>query len=609
MAKMLRQIDDEALERPFNKAQFIRLLKYMVPYKKNVIIALILMTIATLCSLGSTMLLSRAVDALDKGGPGSDPTALTVLVYDVVGMVALAVVGALCTRHRIRLMDTAGRKALATLREDLFKHIQGLSFSFFDSRSPGKILVRVINDVNSLNDLFTNGIVNVLIDCFTLVLLLIIMLCVNWQLTLLALCIIPVLFLIIFKIKREMRKRWQITRMKTSNMHGYLHESLSGMRVTEAFVREDENLDTFSNVNDDIRKSWMRAIQINNAFWPVLDITGTIGTILVYFVGISLMGRAAAPLALADLLLIIWYLGRFWEPLNTLSNFYNNILSATASMERIFEIMDTSADVQDKPGAYDLPPIKGEVKFDHVSFYYDPEKPVLNDVNFTAQPGQTIALVGATGAGKSTIVNLISRFYDVCGGAVKIDGHDIRDVKIDSLRKQMSVMMQESFIFSGTIMDNIRYGRLDATDEEVIEAAKAVHAHDFIMEMEKGYQTEVNERGSSLSTGQRQLISFARALLNDPKILILDEATSSIDTHIELLIQDALEVLLRGRTSFVIAHRLSTIRNADCIMVMRDGKIAERGNHDELIKIENGQYKELCDAQYRFLMEDANKAV
>ena len=381
------------------------------------------------------------------------------------------------------------------------------------------------------------------------------------------------------------------------------------MRVTEAFVREDENLDTFSNVNDDIRKSWMRAIQINNAFWPVLDITGTIGTILVYFVGISLMGRAAAPLALADLLLIIWYLGRFWEPLNTLSNFYNNILSATASMERIFEIMDTPADVQDKPDAYDLPPIQGEVQFDHVSFYYDPEKPVLNDVNFTAQPGQTIALVGATGAGKSTIVNLISRFYDVCGGAVKIDGHDIRDVKIDSLRKQMSVMMQESFIFSGTIMDNIRYGRLDATDEEVIEAAKAVHAHDFIMEMEKGYQTEVNERGSSLSTGQRQLISFARALLNDPKILILDEATSSIDTHIELLIQDALEVLLRGRTSFVIAHRLSTIRNADCIMVMRDGKIAERGNHDELIKIENGQYKELCDAQYRFLMEDANKAV
>ncbi len=601
MAKMLRQIDDEALERPFNKAQFIRLIKYMGPYKRNVCIALVLMTIATLSSLGSTMLLSRAVDTLDSG-------AQEMLMYYVGGMVVLAALGALCTRHRIRLMDTAGRKALATLREDLFNHIQGLSFSFFDSRSPGKILVRVINDVNSLNDLFTNGIVNVLIDCFTLILLLLIMLWVNWQLTLLSLCILPVLFIIIFKIKREMRKRWQITRMKTSNMNGYLHESLSGMRVTEAFVREDENLDTFSNVNDDIRKSWMRAIQINNAFWPMLDLTGTIGTILVYYVGISLMGNASAPLELAELLLIIWYLGRFWEPLNTLSNFYNNILSATASMERIFEIMDTPADVQDKPGAYDLPPIKGRVEFDHVNFYYDPEKPVLNDVSFVAEPGQTIALVGATGAGKSTIVNLISRFYDVCGGSLKIDGHDIRDVKIDSLRKQMSVMMQDSFIFSGTIMDNIRYGRLDATDEEVIAAAKAVHAHEFIMQMQKGYQTEVNERGSSLSTGQRQLISFARALLNDPKILILDEATSSIDTHIELLIQDALEVLLRGRTSFVIAHRLSTIRNADCIMVMRDGKIAERGNHDELIHIPNGQYKELCDAQYRFLMEDASSA-
>ncbi|HIU45988.1 MAG TPA: ABC transporter ATP-binding protein [Candidatus Fimadaptatus faecigallinarum] len=601
MAKMLRQIDDEALERPFNKAQFIRLIKYMGPYKRNVCIALVLMTIATLSSLGSTMLLSRAVDTLDSG-------AQEMLMYYVGGMVVLAALGALCTRHRIRLMDTAGRKALATLREDLFNHIQGLSFSFFDSRSPGKILVRVINDVNSLNDLFTNGIVNVLIDCFTLILLLLIMLWVNWQLTLLSLCILPVLFIIIFKIKREMRKRWQITRMKTSNMNGYLHESLSGMRVTEAFVREDENLDTFSNVNDDIRKSWMRAIQINNAFWPMLDLTGTIGTILVYYVGISLMGNASAPLELAELLLIIWYLGRFWEPLNTLSNFYNNILSATASMERIFEIMDTPADVQDKPGAYDLPPIKGRVEFDHVNFYYDPENPVLNDVSFVAEPGQTIALVGATGAGKSTIVNLISRFYDVCGGSLKIDGHDIRDVKIDSLRKQMSVMMQDSFIFSGTIMDNIRYGRLDATDEEVIAAAKAVHAHEFIMQMQKGYQTEVNERGSSLSTGQRQLISFARALLNDPKILILDEATSSIDTHIELLIQDALEVLLRGRTSFVIAHRLSTIRNADCIMVMRDGKIAERGNHDELIRIPNGQYKELCDAQYRFLMEDASSA-
>ena len=266
--------------------------------------------------------------------------------------------------------------------------------------------------------------------------------------------------------------------------------------------------------------------------------------------------------------------------------------------------MDTQSDIQDKPEAKDLPPIEGRVDFEHVDFWYSPDKVVLKDLSFSVKPGQTIALVGPTGAGKSTVVNLISRFYDVCGGSVKVDGHDVRDVKLRSLREQMSVMMQDSFIFSGTIMDNIRYGKLDATDEEVIAAAKAVSAHDFIMGMEKGYQTEVNERGSSLSVGQKQLISFARALLNDPKILILDEATSSIDTHTELLIQKALDVLLKGRTSFVIAHRLSTIRSADCIMVIQDKNIAEKGTHEELIRLEGGHYKALCDAQYRFLLED-----
>ena len=595
MAKALRQIDDEALERPFNKSQFIRLVRYLKPYKRNIAVALVLMVIATLCSLGSTFMLSNAIEALQgkKAGP---------IPWLIGGMILTALIGALCTRYRVRLMDTSGRSALATLREDLFRHIQGLSFSFFDTRSAGKILVRVTNDVNSLNDLFTNGIVNVLVDCMTLALLLIIMLVVNWKLTLISMCIMPLLILIVFRLKRVMRLRWQIVRTKRSAMNGYLHESLAGMRVTEVFVREDENFDTFRNVNDDIRSSWMKAIHVNNAFWPALDTTGTIGTVLVYYFGIRMMGTGG--LSLANLLLILWYLGRFWEPLNTLSNFYNNILSAMASVERIFEIMDTPSDIQDKEGAYELPPIKGDVEFDHVDFWYSPDKVVLKDVNFSVKAGQTIALVGPTGAGKSTIVNLISRFYDVRGGAVRIDGHDIRDVKLRSLSTQMSVMMQDSFIFSGTIMDNIRYGRLDATDEEVISAAKAVSAHDFIMGMEKGYQTQVNERGASLSVGQKQLISFARALLNDPKILILDEATSSIDTHTELLIQKALEALLKGRTSFVIAHRLSTIRSADCIMVIQDKNIAERGTHEELIELENGHYRKLCDAQYRFLLED-----
>ena len=597
MAKVLKQIDDEALERPFDKGQFIRLIRYLGPYKKNIAIALVLMICATLCSLASTFLLSNAIEELQiRRG--------TYLPWLIGAMVATSVIGALCTRYRVRLMDTSGRSALAKLREDLFRHIQGLSFSFFDTRSAGKILVRVINDVNSLNDLFTNGIVNVLVDCMTLVLLMVIMLAVNWKLTLISMCIMPLLILLLFKLKRQMRLRWQRVRVKTSSMNGYLHESLAGMRVTEAFVREDENFDTFKNVNDDIRSTWMRAIQINNAFWPALDITGTIGTVLVYYFGVRMMGLEHNPLSLANLLLILWYLGRFWEPLNTLSNFYNSILSAMASVERIFEIMDTQSDIQDKPEAKDLPPIEGRVDFEHVDFWYSPDKVVLKDLSFSVKPGQTIALVGPTGAGKSTVVNLISRFYDVCGGSVKVDGHDVRDVKLRSLREQMSVMMQDSFIFSGTIMDNIRYGKLDATDEEVIAAAKAVSAHDFIMGMEKGYQTEVNERGSSLSVGQKQLISFARALLNDPKILILDEATSSIDTHTELLIQKALDVLLKGRTSFVIAHRLSTIRSADCIMVIQDKNIAEKGTHEELIRLEGGHYKALCDAQYRFLLED-----
>ena len=592
MARVIRQLDDEALEKPFNKKQFVRLLGYMKPYKKHVIGSLILMVIAMVCSLASPFLMSRAIGELQE-------QTVTYLPWLLCGMVAVAILGALCTRQRIRWMDTAGRKALAKLREDLFSHIQHMSFSFFDTRSAGKLLVRVINDVNALNDLFTSGIVNVLIECMTMVLLLVIMFVVNWKLTLIGLCIIPLLLVILFKLKRVMRLRWQRVRVKTSTMNGYLHESLTGMRVTEAFVREDENADTFRNVNNDIRRSWMKAVTINNVFWPALDMTGNIGTVLVYIFGVRFM--QSDGLMLADLLLLLWYLGRFWEPLNTLSNFYNNLLSAMASMERIFEIMDTESDIQDKEGAKPIPPIQGRVTFDHVSFTYDNEKMVLQDVSFDIPAGQTIALVGPTGAGKSTVVNLISRFYDVTSGRVLIDGHDVRDVELQSMRKQMSVMMQDSFIFSGTIMDNIRYGRLDATDEEVIQAAKTVSAHSFIMRMPKGYMTEVNERGSSLSQGQKQLISFARALLNDPKILILDEATSSIDTHTEMLIQKALDVLLKGRTSFVIAHRLSTIRNADCIMVVRDGHIAERGNHDELIKIPGGHYRGLCEAQYRFM--------
>ncbi len=589
----LRNLDDEVMEAPFDRRQFMRLLSYLKPYKKQMIVALFLMIVASLASLLGPYLMSRAIGLMEKGDYSSVP-------FLFMGMAVAVIVGAMCLRARVRTMDTAGRKAIATLRQDLFDHIQGLSLPFFDSRSAGKIMVRVINDVNSLNDLFTGGIINVLVDCLTLIFLVGIMLFIHWQLTLVALCSIIVLVFLIVMLRTRMRKAWQVVRMKTSTMNGYLHESLAGMRVTQAFVREKQNKEIFNETNQDIKNSWLKAVGINNLFWPYIDTLSAVGTAGVYIAGTLFMGSQG--LSLEDLIAILWYLGRFWEPINNMSNFYNSILAAMASMERIFEIMDTKPVVYDsREDIPDLPPILGEIRFYHVSFGYDSNFPVLKDVTFTVKPGQTIALVGPTGAGKSTIVSLVSRFYDVTEGALLIDGYNVRDVKLNSLRRQMSIMLQDSFMFSGTILDNIRYGRLDATEEEVMEAAKAVHVHDYIMSLPKGYRTEVSERGATLSVGQKQLISFARALLNNPRVLILDEATSSIDTHTELLIQKALEVLLKGRTSFVIAHRLSTIRRADVIMVVQDHNIAESGTHEELMRVPGGHYRALCEAQYRFM--------
>ena len=593
MAKV-RIIDDEALERPFNKDQFIRLIAYLKPYKWRMIFSLFLMIAAAVASLMHPMLLSRAMDdCIETGDMSRFP------LY-IGGMVLMSIIGALCLHYRVIIMDKLGRRAIAQLRQDLFDHIQSLSFSFFDSRSAGKIMVRVINDVNALINLFTDGIMQSIIDCFNIVIIFVLLMVTNWKVALIGMVVLPFILFLMLKLKRVIRHNWQMVRMKTSTMNGYLHESLAGMRTTESFVREEENYKIFYETNDDIKTSWIKAIKVNSIFWPSLDFFSNVSTVLVYISGVILM--TGGSLQVGSLMLVIWYLGRFWDPINNLSQQYNNLLSAMASLERIYEILDTPADIKSKDNAYELPPIEGSVQFEDVTFSYDPEKVILKNVSFDIKPGQTIALVGPTGAGKSTVVNLVSRFYDVDSGAVKIDGHDVRDVDLHSLRKQMSVMLQDSFIFSGTIMDNIRYGRLDATDEEVIEAAKTVHAHDFIMAMEKGYETEVNERGSRLSVGQKQLISFARALLNDPKILILDEATSSIDTKTEQIIQSALERLLVGRTSFVIAHRLSTIRQADCIFVIQDGKVLESGNHEQLLAL-NGAYAELIRAQYRFLNE------
>jgi len=592
-AKRLKMTEDEVMEAPINAAYLKRLFRYLAPYKKSVVISILWMFVASATSLASPLLMGDAVDAVAEG-------RFDVMKWYALAMVACSTIAALSVRFKVLLMDVAGRSALANLREDLFNHIQNLGFDFFDNRSVGKVQLRVINDVNSLLDLFANGLVNALSNVLTVFLVAGLMIFLDWRLALVTFSVLPLLFALIFILKPHISRTWRKVRHKMSNMNGYLHECLAGIRITQAYVREEENSSIYRELNGEIHKSWMSAIYVNNVFWPSFEIISMLGNILIYAFGVKWMQDPTMNLTVGTLLSMIWYLGRFWAPLNGLANLYNQILVAMASLERIYDIMDTKISVDSKPGAEDLPPIEGKVEFENVTFGYDPQQVVLDNVSFTAKPGQTIALVGPTGAGKSTVINLVTRFYDVHSGAVKIDGHDVRDVELSSLRKQMGIMLQDTFIFSGSIMDNIRYGRKDASEAEAIAAAKAVHAHDFIIRMEDGYNTQVNERGSRLSAGQKQLIAFARALLADPKILILDEATAAIDTHTEVLIQQALDVLLKNRTSFVIAHRLSTIRSADNIMVVNHGRIMESGTHDELMDLK-GEYYELTCAQYKFL--------
>lgn len=587
-----RIFDNEVLEKPFNMGQLKRLMAYLKPYRKQVVVTVILMFISAFLGLLGPYILKIAIDdymvQADYRG-----LAVLALIYSAGNAVIM-----IFNRQRIITMSQVGQKALYRIRQDLFNHIQKLSFQFYDSRPAGKILVRIINDVNSLGDLLSNGIVNVLVDGVTIILVIVMMLSMNVALTLITLTVMPLMLIVIMGLKKVIRRRWQTVRKKASNMNGYLHESLAGMRVTQAFAREPETNKVYNELSHDIRSSWMSAIKVNNLMGPSSTIIATISTVLVYWFGISFIDSGVVTVGI--LVAFASYVNRFWQPVNNILNFINSILVAMASTERIFELLDTPADIIDYPDAIEMPEIEGEVRFENLSFHYEPEKPVLKNINIQVTPGETIALVGPTGAGKSTMVNLLSRFYEPIEGRILIDGMDINTVTMNSLRDQMGVMMQDSFIFSGTILDNIRYGKLDASDEEVKAAARVVYADEFIRNMEKGYYTEVKERGSRLSQGQRQLISFARALLADPRILILDEATSSIDTQTEILVQKGLNELLKGRTSFVIAHRLSTIRNADRIMYIEDGRIAECGSHDELLQLK-GEYYKLYLSQYRFL--------
>lgn len=573
---------DEELESPFSFIHLKRMFAYLKPYRKKIFVTVLIMLIASGANLIGPYLIKKAID---ESIPEKDVAGLLALAG--IYLIALVMTG-ICMKYRIRMMSQIGHSVVLHIRKDLFTHLQKLSFSFYDSRPHGKILVRVVNYVNSLSDLLSNGLINLITDLFSLFVIIGFMLALDVKLTLMAMLGLPILAGVILLIKNAQRKAWQLLSNKQSNMNAYIHESINGIKVTQAFTREEENKRIFNEVSESYRSSWMRAVRIQFLLWPSIENISIITTSFIYVVGISMIGNGVTVGALVA---FVGYIGMFWAPIANIGNFYNAIINATAYLERIFEMIDEQPTVKDRPNAAELPPIKGKVEFKDVMFGYEDSERILESINFCVNPGETIALVGATGSGKTTIISLISRFYEVSSGRIEIDGVDINTVTIPSLRKQMGVMLQDPFIFSGTIMDNIRYGRLDATDEEVIAAAKAVQAHQFISGLSGGYQTEVNERGTRLSTGQRQLISFARALLADPKILILDEATSSIDTETELALQKGLETLLAGRTSFIIAHRLSTIQNATRILVIDKGRIIEEGSHSELMSRESYYWK------------------
>ena len=590
--------EDEFMENTDKKKILKRLLSYLFEYKVTIVLVLFCMGVTVAISLVNPLIIEEALDnyVANKNMPGLMKLGIFALVLNVIFVAMVKI--------RMLVMAKVTNQILLKIRQDLYEHIQTLSFAFFDSRPTGKILARIIGDVNSLKDVLNNFVTTLIPEFVTVIGVVVIMLVKNVWLTLAALSTLPLMMVGIFFIQTAAHKRWQIYRKKSSNLNAYVHEDVAGMSVVQSFSAEEETREIFSDLVEEHKTAFWDACRYADMFGPVIDFCWGIGAMMLYLVGIKVLGIQNISVGL--LVAFGTYINMFWRPIMNLSNFYNSLVTNLTAAERIFDILDTEPDIVDMEDVEELPDIKGAVEFSHVSFTYDRGTPtetkVLEDVSFKVNPGETIALVGPTGAGKTTIVNLISRFYDIEEGNIFIDGYDLTKISIESLRKQMGVMTQDNFIFHGTVRDNILYGKLDATEEEMIQAAKAVNAHDFIMKMEKGYDTELKEQGAGLSIGQRQLIAFARTMVSMPKILILDEATSSIDTHTELLVQKGIEALLAGRTSFVIAHRLSTIQNADRIFVINDGGIVEQGSPKELME-KKGAYYNLYMAQFADVIE------
>ena len=579
--------EDEILHGGFNKGDFKRLWSYMSPYKRKLSFSLILILISSLVSLLGPLLVKNALDVQIP-----NKNILGLVVVSVLFFVSNFI---LCTlmKYRMSIMSEVGQNILVDMRRDLFINLQRVPFNYFDSRPHGKILTRVVNYINSLSDVLSNGFVNLIADMFTLIVTIIFMCFLNLELTLITLTGIPVLLGIMLLLEKFQRKAHQRLSSKQSNMNAYIHESINGIKVTQMFSREKRNMDIYKEVCTEYSEAYMSALKLNLLVWPTIETISILSVAAIYIYAVMILGNSMTVGLLTAFISYVW---TFWFPITNIGSFYNTLINAMAYLERIFEAMDEEPE-RDVENAVELIDVKGNIEFKNVSFEYEENMPILENIDISINEGEKIALVGPTGAGKTTIVNLLSRFYKVTKGKISIDNVNVNDLSTKSLRDSIGVMLQDPFIFSGTIMDNIKYGRLDATDEEAIEAAKIVKAHDFINQFEDGYNTEVNEQGSRLSVGQRQLISFARVLLSNPKILILDEATSSIDTETESLLQEGIEHLLKGRTSIVIAHRLSTIINSDKIMYIDNKSVLECGSHDELLK-KKGAYYTLYKSQF-----------
>lgn len=585
---------DETLKKQFDIKQVKRLGHYIKPYMFKMILSLILRATASAASMLMPVFLMKIVDDYIPMGEAGIPYIVRVCILALFLAAYISIV--ICIKTK--LMMSSGQSIIRDLRADLFEHLQKLPFDYYDSRPHGKIQVRLVNYINNLSDLLSNGIVNTLVDLISLVVIVIFMFWIDVRFTLICLCGLPILLAVVFIVKRQQRQAWQNASSKQSNLNAYIAESINGIRVTQSFVREEENTGIFNRLSGNYRSAWLQAIKYNLILPPTVDFMSALTTSLIYVLGVQAISGGSKTMTVGVIIAFTGYISGFWSPITNLGNFYNSLLTAISYLEMIFETIDEPVVVEDKEDAKEMPDIKGDVEFQNVCFSYEDNIQVLDHVSFQVKQGETYAIVGPTGAGKTTIISLLSRFYNVDSGEVLVDGINIEDVTIHSLRKQMGVMLQDNFLFNGTIRDNIRYGNQEVSDEQVEQAARVVCAEGFIKRLEQGYDTPVNERGSRLSVGQRQLIAFARALLADPAILILDEATSSIDTETEIALQEGLQKLLKGRTSFIIAHRLSTIKNADCIMYVDEGKIIEKGSHEQLMQLK-GAYYRLYQSQYQ----------